>query len=240
MTSRARPGNRLPWGPALLPDTNQSLPAEADRPAPVSGAQQTPASRAACKPGEPAPTHLPLAGEDWPGRSRHLAPPSHTHTLPPMVTSHPRPHTSEHTDAQSARSPQEVVTTAGWAPGAAGLGRLHSGRRHPRPAFPLRDPGASMGLRQGGRGSRFTGGSGAGSERPGERLKFTRGISSKPAHRSAPHSPSTTEGSVAGTGTRQAGNLGAGPEDSGAGELGLRRKRLPQPPRWSQSRHSEA
>lgn len=96
VTSRARPGNRLPWGPALLPDTNQSLPAEADWPALVSRARQTPASRAACKAGEPAPTHLPLAGEDWPGHSRHLTPSishSHTHTHTP-THSHKSPRTT--------------------------------------------------------------------------------------------------------------------------------------------------
>ena len=98
VTNRALPGNRLPWGPALLPDTNQSLPAEADWPALVSRAQQTPASRAACKAGEPAPTHLPLAGEDWPGYLRHLAPTishSHTHT-----------HTLTHTPTHSHKSPR--------------------------------------------------------------------------------------------------------------------------------------
>ena len=100
MTSRAWPGNQLPWGPALLPDTNQSLLAEADWPALVSGAQQTPAPRAACKAGEPAPTHLPLAGH-----SRCLAPTvshSHTHTQ-----SHPWSQVTQDHARASTRAPSQ-------------------------------------------------------------------------------------------------------------------------------------
>lgn len=141
MTSRAWPGNQLPWGPALLPDTNQSLLAEADWPALVSGAQQTPAPRAACKAGEPAPTHLPLAGEDRPGHSRCLAPTvshshTHTHTVTPVVTSHPGPRTGEHTGTQSAHGPQGGVITVGWAPGAHRPGKAVYGPGAPSSRVP--------------------------------------------------------------------------------------------------------
>ena len=80
MTSRARPGNRLPWGPALLPDTNQSLPAEAGRPVPVSGAQQTPASGAACKAESPLLPACPWLGSTGPAAPGTSPTVSHSHT----------------------------------------------------------------------------------------------------------------------------------------------------------------
>ena len=132
-------------------------------------------------------TGLATLGTSPPPSHTHTHTHTHSHTLPPIVTSHPGPHTSEHTGAQLAHGPQGAVTTMGWAPGARQPGEAAYRPGAPSSRVPTgcwrpcvtQEPARVSGRAGGGPSSH--GGVELGSERPGELLKVTQGVSSKPA-----------------------------------------------------------
>lgn len=235
MTSRAWPGNQLPWGPALLPDTNQSLLAEGGLASRSAGPSRL------LPPGLPArqeslllPTS-PWLGRTGPGHSGCLAPTvshSHTHTESHPWSQVTGPRTSEHTGTQSAHGPQGGVITVGWAPGAHRPGKAAYGPGAPSSLVPSGcwGPCDRNQHRQGGQRSQFTGETELGSERPGRLLKVT---GEQGCVAASPRAPLLLKAAWPDQERRFQEQGGwataalapsAGLEDSGAGELGLRRE----------------